>query len=291
MQKLYYILVILICVFLTACKDKIADSQIVAQVGNSVLTVNEMRMQVPMGLKGEDSLAFVRDYVDNWVNENMLYEQGLRNLPDLDIIEKQVADYRRSLIAQNYENDLIKSRAEENVTDEECQNFYQKYSKELTVEQPIIQGVFVKLLLNSSKVETVKGWLRSLNDGKTDCIEAFDQFGTQRAVDYDNFFDTWIDLHRLTDKLPETVVDAASFLNCKTYEMKDNTYYYLFVIRDYRLTGEVQPYAYAKSDIMQILTQQRMQNLRKGLLEDLRKTGLDKGFVKINIEQENDSIK
>lgn len=276
------IIILLIVLALTACSDKVPESQIAAQVGRSILSVNEVRMQVPMGYTGADSAAFVRDYIDRWVDEHIMYEQGLRNLPDIDKLNQQADDYRRDLIAQTYENELVRQRVSANITDEECQAFYDKYQKQLRVEQPIIQGVFIKILLNSSKLKEIQGWLKSLNDGKTDCIEEFDQYGTHRAADYDNFFDQWVDMYRLTDKLPATVVDAASFLKCKTYEMKDDDYYYLFVIKDYRLAGEIQPYEFAKQDIFEILVQQRRMAARKNLVEQMKSDGLRSGFVKVN---------
>lgn len=278
----YFISILLAFAVLTGCKDRISGSQIAAQVGGSVLLVNEVRMQVPLGLSGADSLAFVNEYIDSWVEEHIMFEQGLKNLPEIDKYNQQAEEYRRMLIAENYENELLRARMSAEITDEECHAFYDKYSKQLPLEQPVVQGVFIKLLLNSSKVGDVRKWLTQLNDGKTDCIEEFDQYGNQRAAEYDNFFDDWVDMHRLTDRLPVTVVDAQSFLKCKTYEMKDDDYYYLFVIKDYRLAGESAPYDFAKPDIIEILTQQKRQTVRHRLVEEIKNDGLQSGFVKIN---------
>lgn len=267
---------------LASCKERIAESQIVAQVGKTVLTVNEMRMHIPLGLTGADSINFVKEYADRWVDDQVMYLRGVDNLPDIDQIEKQVEEYRRNLISQNYENELLRTRISDEVLEEECAEFYNSYSKQLKLDHPIIQGVFIKLLANSSKVGDVRNWLKSLNDGKTDCIEELDQYGKRRAADYDNFLDTWVDIYRLTAKLPETVVDAASFLKCKTYEMKDQDYYYLFLIKDYRVKNEVQPFEYAKPDIVEILIQQKRQTVHSKLHEDLTKDGIRTGFVKKN---------
>lgn len=283
MKKLLnYILISAALIIVSSCDNKMSQKQIAAQVGTSVLPVNEVRVMVPLGMTGEDSLEFVRNYIDAWIDEQMMYEQGLRNLPQLDQLNQQVEEYRRNLIIQNYENDLINSRMESVISEEESMEFYNKYQKQLRMEQPIIQGVFVKLLSNSSKIKEVKKWLEELNNGKTDCIEEFDQYGMHRAADYDNFFDTWVDLYRLTDKLPVTVVDAASFLKCKTYDLQDDDYHYLFVIKDYRLTGETQPYEFAKSDIYELLMQQRKKSERIKLLKEMKEDGLRTGFVKIN---------
>ena len=108
MKNLYLIICVLL---LVSCKGNVPESQIVAQVGNSILTVSELRMQTPMGLTGTDSAAFVNEYIDGWIDQHIMYEQGMRNLPDIDQLNAQAENYRHNLIAQSYENELLKVRA------------------------------------------------------------------------------------------------------------------------------------------------------------------------------------
>lgn len=277
-----FLYILLVALSLISCGDKVPESQIAAQVGNSVLLLQDVRMQIPLGATGADSANFAREYISDWIDSHVMYEQGLRTLPDLDILNRQVEDYRRDLIAQHYENELLRLRVSEEISDQDIEAFYEKYSKQLKLEQPIVQGVFIKLLRNTSRLDQVRRWLKSLNDGNTDCMADLDEQGNMRAADYENFYDTWIDFYSLSDKLPETVVDAASFLKCKTYEMSDDEYYYMFVIKDYRLTGEISPLEYTKADIYEILIQQRRHNTRLKLIEDLKEEGLKTGFIKIN---------
>ena len=237
-------------------------------------------MQTPMGLTGTDSAAFVNEYIDGWIDQRIMYEQGMRNLPDIDQLNAQAENYRHNLIAQSYENELLKVRANNEISIQDIQDFYDRYSKQLRLDHPIIQGVYVKLLQNTSKIDQVRRWMKSLNAGDQDIIPELDEFGNMRAVEYENFYDQWVDMYQLTDKLPVTVVDAASFLKCKTYEMKDDQYYYLFVIRDYRLAGEIQPFEYAKSDVYDVLMHQRRQEFRRKLIEELREEGMRTGFVR-----------
>lgn len=279
MKKIIYILLV---VLLASCTESAKESKIAAQVGNSVLTHSEIRMAMPLGLSGADSIAFVSEYIDNWVDEHMLYEQGVRNLPNLDELNQLVEEYRRTLISQRYENEILERYVSEDITEAECVDFYEKYSKQLTVEYPIIQGVFVKVLNNSSKIKDVKKWLEALGKGETDCIEEFDQYGIHLAADYDNFYDTWVSLYRLSDKLPLTVVDPAQFLKRKTYELKDDDYNYLFVIKDFRLSGESAPYEYAKQDVYELLANKKRKQIQARLHEDLLKDGLESGLIKIN---------
>lgn len=280
-MKIRFLTIVLLCAALTSCKDKVAESQIAAQIGNSILLVSDVKTQIPIGITGADSAAFAAELIDRWVEEQLLFEQGLRHLPNIKNLEQQAEEYKKMLISQTYENELLNMRIPTTFTEEETREFYKKHEKHLKLEQPVIKGVFIKLMINSSKINVVKKWLKELDDDKTDCIEEFDQFGMERAADYDNFYDTWVNLPRLSDKLPETIIDAASFLKCKTYEMKDDKYCYLFVIKDYRVTGETAPYEYAQKEIYELLVAQRRKALKREIIEELKDNAIKTNFLKI----------
>ena len=282
MQRTLMSILIAIVLVLVSCEDKSQDGQIAARVGESVLLMSEVRMQVPIGMTGIDSTVFAKDYIDAWVDEHMLYEKGLQNLPNVSALNQQAEEYRQNLIAQNYENELLRTRVSASISDDETQAFYEKYSKKLKLEHPVVQGVYVKLPVGSSKVSAVRNWMKALEDGKDETLADIDQYGNERASEYENFYDVWIDMYHLTDKLPVTVVDDAAFLRRKAYEMKDDDSYYMFMIRDFRLSGDIAPYDFIKPDIQEILIQQRWQDERRRLIEDLKSDGLNTGFVKIN---------
>lgn len=264
---------------MVACKP--TESPVVATVGEETLTINEILLSMPLTMTGADSAEYVTEYVDEWVAEQLMYQQGVRNVPDLDDLEQQAARYRRDLISQTYENELMRAYAYE-VTDEECQAFYDQYQKQLTLEQPLVQGLYIKLLGNSSKVKELKDWLKQMQGGIMDHAEELEQYCQLRAVDYDSFMDQWVDMHRLTDRLPITVVDAGQFLRCQVYDMKDQDYIYLFLVNDFRLPGEVQPFEFAKNDIRDLLLQQKRKEFRKRLKQDLRNEALRTGLLKLN---------
>lgn len=269
----------LLLLLMVACKP--TESPVVATVGEETLTINEILLSMPLTMTGADSAEYVTEYVDEWVAEQLMYQQGVRNVPDLDDLEQQAARYRRDLISQTYENELMRAYAYE-VTDEECQAFYDQYQKQLTLEQPLVQGLYIKLLGNSSKVKELKDWLKQMQGGIMDHAEELEQYCQLRAVDYDSFMDQWVDMHRLTDRLPITVVDAGQFLRCQVYDMKDQDYIYLFLVNDFRLPGEVQPFEFAKNDIRDLLLQQKRKEFRKRLKQDLRNEALRTGLLKLN---------
>lgn len=274
-----YIWIILTSVWLVSCQQ--TDPTMLAQVGESKLTVHDVLLQMPLTCSGPDSALFVQEHVDAWINEQLLYQQGLKNVPNLEELERQAEQYRRDLIARTYQSERLAIYSEE-VTAEECMAFYESCKSHLKLEYPIIQGLYVKVLANSSKVSSIKTWLKEIQDGKMDHAEELEQFCQQRAVDYDSFTEEWVDMRRLTDRLPVKVYDSAQFLHRQVYQQKDKEYVYLFLISDFHLAGEIQPYEFCHEEIHNMMIQQKQENYRKKLQQDLRDEALRTGLLKLN---------
>ncbi|MBP5764562.1 MAG: hypothetical protein J6W47_05585, partial [Bacteroidales bacterium] len=67
----------------------------------------------------------------------------------------------------------------------------------------------------------------------------------------------------------------------KLYEMKDKDYIYLLLITGFHSQGEVQPFEFARNDIMELLVQQERGEHRRQLLEELKTKALESGHLKL----------
>lgn len=257
----------LLAVAATSCKETPPDT--IAHVGDQNLTLTEVHLHMPLGLSSADSAAFVSQYVEQWKEEQLVFQEGLKNVSNLDQINKEVEDYRRRLVSETYIQEVIANRVH-GVTDDECEAFYQKHTAELKLPETIVKAVFVKVLNNSSKVPQLRKWLEEILQGNTEHIEELEQYCQQRAVGYDNFFNEWNNLSRLTEQLHITVIEPSSFLKVKVYEMKDEDYIYLAAVADYRLEGETQPIEYAMNEIHEMLGQQHRQQAYNQLIQELK---------------------
>lgn len=202
-------------------------------------------------------------------DDQLLYEQARHELPEQDKLEAMVDAYRQELYIEKYLNLLLEHKVEA-VAEEECRAFYEEAGKELKMEEPIVKGLVIKLPLQNQKNTQLHNWLVQLSQGKEDCMAEVEKFCSQRASSYDNFMSYWVRLNHLTDQLPITVVEPRQFLAIKAYEIVDQDYEYHYVVTDYRLPGEVQPYEWAKSDILDLLVQRKRATFRDELIKQLR---------------------
>lgn len=202
-------------------------------------------------------------------DDQLLYEQAKLELPDQSKLEEAVESYRQELYTQTYLNMMLQHKAEA-VTDEDCKVFFDQYGQDLRLEEPIVKGLLIKVPVQTQKNKQLQTWLTQLSQGKDEVMSELEQFCMQRAVVYDNFCSHWVRLSRLTDQLPITVVEPKNFLALKAYELSDQDYEYHFLVTDYRLEGEAQPYEWARQGILDLLIQQKRENFSKELVEQIR---------------------
>lgn len=274
-----YIYILFATVLLASCSSAPKDV-VLAQMGEKKLMLQEVHAQMPDVISPGDSIAYVEHYVNQWVERELLYMQGMRYLENVPELLDQVEEYKRTLVSQTYERELLR-QYEAEVTDEECEAFYEKYSKQMLLNEPVVLGFYVKLPSDNTKHDALKTWLKQLEKGNTDYVEELEQYLQLRATDYDGFLEQWHPMHFVTDRLPVQVVDAASFLKLKIYEMEDDDYKYYLLVTDFRLEGEVMPYEYALPEIREILLTQHRREYQKRAYAEIKEQALSSGNLKL----------
>ena len=104
--------------FLVGCNKTNDSVEVLARVGNSVLTKDVVLNRLP-----EYRAAEVENQVTQWINAELLYLAGVHAgfNKDLTVIG-QVDDYRKKLIGQTYLDMVLQSRVY--VSTEEIKDFY-----------------------------------------------------------------------------------------------------------------------------------------------------------------------
>ena len=134
-----------------------ADS-VVAQVYHYKLYASEVQAGMPSGLSQEDSLALVRDFIDNWVKEKLVLHEAERYLsPREKNFDREMSEYRNSLLAQRYLDKIWnKDTANVTVSDREITDFARSLDDRYTVEKEIVRVNYVKMPTHSDMLPSVR---------------------------------------------------------------------------------------------------------------------------------------
>lgn len=134
------------------------------QVGNYYLYQEDMEQALPYGISGDDSVRFVREFVQKWLEEQVLYEKAEHNVRGDEKIERMVAEYRRTLVMNNYERRLLQQKASEEIAEEDLLQYYNDNKQLFVLEESVVKGVFLKVPLNSSGLKDLKKWYKDSSD-------------------------------------------------------------------------------------------------------------------------------
>ncbi|MEQ8909281.1 MAG: hypothetical protein RIC95_08815 [Vicingaceae bacterium] len=153
----------LCCSFLAACQwfNGQSNEGAVARVGDHVLYQTELE-GLTNGESPEDSSRIVESYIDNWIKEELLIQKAELNLSEKQLdFEKQLENYRNSLVIYAYENLLIKQKLDTNVAYSKIQDYYQENKGNFELKEPIFRARYLDFLNSAPNQDSLKIWFTS----------------------------------------------------------------------------------------------------------------------------------
>ena len=154
MRRLLLLLIaaILLCI---SCRRN-ADP-VVAQVYQYKLYSSEVQEGMPIGLSQEDSLAMARDFIDSWVKEKLVLHEAERHLsPREKNFDREMTDYRNSLLVQRYLDKIWMNDTNNVVSEKDISDFARSLDDRYTVEKEIVRVNYVKMPTRSFELPQVR---------------------------------------------------------------------------------------------------------------------------------------
>ncbi|UTW62696.1 peptidyl-prolyl cis-trans isomerase [bacterium SCSIO 12741] len=240
-----------------------------ARVGEQYLYEKDLQALFTDELSKEDSSILVQRYVNNWVENQLLIQQAELNLPEeKKDFEKEMIDYKNSLIIYAYEKELVRQKLDTHVTQEEILSYYEENQHNFELKNYVLRASYIKIDKEAPKLQKVKKWLQS---GEEEDSLKLDDYCLQYASNYSLEY-SWMYYDELIKLVPLQVLSVEDFLkNQKYLELERDPFVYLLFIREYKLKNSVSPLELEINRIRNIIINQRKLNLlsdvRKGLLK------------------------
>ena len=125
-----------------SCKtesDKDQNLVAIAKANNEYLYMDDIKDIVPQGTATKDSAELIKKYIDNWIHESLVIQKAESNLSEEQKnVEKQLKDYRNSLITYAYEKELVKQKLDTTITDSEIEVYYNNNQSDFELKDNII---------------------------------------------------------------------------------------------------------------------------------------------------------
>ncbi len=222
------------------------------EVGDAFLYKEDLDAALPVGIHDKDSVRFAEDYIRNWVEDVLLYGKAEGNIPDNEKIDQQVAAYRRALIMHTYQEELVRQKLGTEVSEEEIEAYYEAHAAQFRAEQPYIQGLFMKVPVQTRNLNRVRNWYKR---NTQDAIDGLEKFSIAHAVSYEYFYDRWRPVSEFALKMPlEALETDMDYLKRnKNVEVRDTVYCYFLHVEQFLPKGDPLPLEYAKNEIKEMI--------------------------------------
>jgi len=222
----------------------------------------------------------IASLTEKWVRKQLIVQKAELNLTDEEKdVNKELDEYRTSLIIYKYEQKLIKEKLDTFVQSSELQKYYTQNISNFILNYDIVKALYIKLPIHAPGIDKVKEWMRSESEEN---IKKLEGYCFQYAVKYEYFKDEWVNFDNIKMLLPITISDNKQYLkNIKFIELKDTSYYYFVNIKDYKTKGSDSPLKFVESDIKTIILLKRKQKLINDLENKIYFDAIDRDNIKI----------
>jgi hypothetical protein len=245
-------------IFMVSCnKRSVEDNdRPLAKVNDKFLYESELRNIFTTTYSKDDSVTIARNFINDWIKKQLMLEKAELNLgEESKDIEKQIEDYRSSLLIFKYKQELINQKMDTIVTDVEVKKYYDEYSANFVLNHNIVKALYLKISKEAPEVDKIKRWYKSDN---AEDISRMEDYCYQYATKYDDFDTSWIPFNNLLIEVPANISDQERYLRYRKYiETEDEQFYYFVRLYDYSLKSTIQPLEYAESKIKSIILNKR----------------------------------
>lgn len=240
----------------------------IARVYDKYLYAKDLEGVVPAGTAARDSVEITSAYINNWVRQELLLRQASDNLEaDAMNFDKQIEQYKNSLIIFAYESELVKQKLDTVISPDEIEKYYSANQNNFVLRENIVLADYLilpKELPGESKIKSLFQSKRTQDREKL--IELCNENNYKISLHNGN----WSSFTELSRNIPLSVGDQQEFLaKNKYYEVKDTSMLYLVSIESYKSKESVSPLSFEINNIKSILLIKRKAEMLKRMEDDL----------------------
>jgi len=266
------LLLLILAIMMAACSlfpDKEGKQQgAIARVNEKYLYHKDMEGLVPPGTARTDSIEITAAYINNWIRQELLLKQAEDNIDKTSInFDKEIEQYRNSLIIYTYESELVKQKLDTAVGMDEIEAYYNENKENFLLRENILLANYVKVDKNTESVHRIKNLLQGKREADKEKLKDLCE---KNGIEYFSNQGTWMTFAELKTKIPISVDDPGEFLRKNKYfEVKDSTTLYFAAIDEYKTKESISPLGFETQNIRSIILNKRKAEMLRMMEDDL----------------------
>jgi len=268
--KVYLFLISLIFISCDLIEKK--PDQVLARLGDDFFYKSDLKDVFPDEMSSEDSIIFVKNLINNWAKEKLLFNKALVNLGDekQENLNQLIESYKNQLFSYSYQEKIVKSSMDTFVTEESIKDYYNKNKLNFKLNQEIINARYLKINSENYNLKDVIKRFRRFKDNDKLFLDSISlqfssyYFNDSLWINKDVFFNKFPEIN---ERLKQNIVKNKLF-----YRLQDSLELYLINIKDYKLKNDIAPFDFIKSTLKQVLLNKKklefISKFEKELIED-----------------------
>ena len=269
-MKKHWLIVLLLTLVAFSCHTEQADErEVIAKTKTQVLYKDDVLDALPISLSPEDSITFVKSFVENWLHFTLLYEVADNNVSDNDSsLAKRVDLFRKELYINAYEQMFLQQKLDTLIPQKEIDEYYELHKNEYLLEHSVVKPIFIVFPL--TKEREIAEVEKLFFPKKEIDLDALKDFCFQHCQKF-SFANQWVDLNALKQELPFEVRNEA-FPVGKSLKFEDTANVFFVKIEEQRGAGNRMPIELAHDKIAKTILQSRkvemLKNMREKVFQD-----------------------
>lgn len=294
MSRLLKISFLIALLAMASCRelpDYLLGSDVVARVGRQLLTTEDIAEVLPMGVQGEDSVSYVKNYIDKWLVRQIKIQEANELFPESEHdIEKLVEEYRGSLLTSRVDQYYVEQQMSSDVSDEQVAEYYNSHKADFILDRTLVKG---RVLRYDATYRQSKQLKSSMQKAATSTVEEkslVDICEKNGFLLIDNR-SVWVNFSDFLTNLPVTAAKDNEPLLDKlgVQEMKIGKDCYLFDFTSVCRKGNVAPLEIVSDNIRRILLTRRRAEIIRQHEEHILKSATENGRARrFDVEQNKD---
>jgi len=121
--------------------------QVLARLGDEFYYKSDLIEIFPTGLSEEDSVIFVKNRINNWAKEKLLFKKALVNLGDKKQgdLNQLIESYKNELFSYAYQEKIVKSAMDTFISEQSVREYYNINKLNFKLNQEIINARYLKI--------------------------------------------------------------------------------------------------------------------------------------------------
>jgi len=259
-----------VCFLILIGCEKEEDGQIVAAVGEEVLTLEELVDQIPLHIRSDVSPVVIREFVLRWINDEVLYREAMiKKLDEDPEIQKEFEMLKRDLLISRLIENTLSTKIE--VTDEEIQAFYDANKEAFVLSEDIVRAYHI-LVQTNDEAREIRKRLRA--------DEPFEEVAREFSPDslsYDGYDLGYFTKEEVIPEIANVVFKVSD--NTIPFPIKSDFGYHVVKVVDSQKSGEIKKFEIVKDEIKhKLLTKKKEDRYQRFLLQMKSKVNIQTNF-------------